>query len=114
MIADIEYPVGSGLKITMHQDPFVSNPPPNECGPLKYKIEYNSTPVTTITQPMAYEVQRPKEIDVQTDDTNLIGTKVPYKITVELENWPTATYPSAPTLSEQKDVIYVSACPNPV
>ena len=112
MIEDIEYPVGSGLKSTTHQDPFVANPPPAECGPLKYKIEYNSTPVTTSTEPMAYENLRPKEIDVETDDTNLIGTKVPYKITVELENWPTATYPSAPTLSEQKDVIYVSACAN--
>lgn len=112
MIEDIQYPVGSGLQSTTHESPFVSNPPPVQCGPLKFMIEYDSTPVTQSTQPMAYENKRPREIDVETDDTNLIGTKVPYKITVFFENWSPADYPEAPQLTELKDVIYVSACPN--
>ena len=52
------------------------------------------------------------EIDVTSDDTSLIGTSVPYKITVCFENWQPKDYPNAPELTEQKDVIYVSACAN--
>lgn len=61
---------------------------------------------------MSYETNRSEEIDVESDDTGLIGSKVPYTINVSFEDWPPATYPDAPQLSEQKDVIYVSACAN--
>ena len=81
------------------------------CGPLKFTITYDDTPVTDSTSPMSYETNNPKEIDVESDDTNLIDTTVPYKITVELENWPTAQHPDAPSLEVTKDVIYLSACP---
>jgi len=43
----------------------------------------------------------------------LIDTTVPYKIIAELEDWPTDSNPDAPILEQEKDVNYVSACPNP-
>ena len=71
------------------------------CGSLKYTIKYDTDPdevdVTDSTGPMSYEEGGDdKKITVDTDDVTLIDTTVPYKIIIELENYPKITNPEAP------------------
>ena len=62
---------------------------------------------------MSYETNNENEITVQTDNTQLIGTRVPYSIVLEFVDRPQAQYPQAPRIEEGQDVIYISACPDP-
>ena len=49
---------------------------------------------------MSYEGLAEGQIDVETDDENLINTRVPYSIKAQFKDWPKGTYPDAPGLEE--------------
>lgn len=85
----------------------------NLCGALVYKAYYDSTEIAADEEFLSYSGSGGSLTAEFLDKATygyLIDTTVPYSLTAEFANWPSATNPTVSTSTATSDVLYLDPC----